>query len=284
MVKGLRITAVVENSASLSNPQVWAQHGLCLHLEADLGAQRMNLLLDTGASSEVTLHNIDIMGIDLQQTDLIILSHGHYDHTGGLLGVLERTGKRTPILAHPDFSHPKLKTRPFLKFIGLPFTVQEAESAGAIMLYSRGSTKLADGIFATGEVRRDTSFEKVEGFRTLKEGELVNDKIMDDQALVIDVEEKGLVVVTGCAHSGIVNTVRQAQRLSGTQEVYAIVGGFHLQGASEERLAATVDELMKLDPQILRPGHCTGAKAICRLMQAFGDRCEPLAAGDVMEL
>jgi 7,8-dihydropterin-6-yl-methyl-4-(beta-D-ribofuranosyl)aminobenzene 5'-phosphate synthase len=121
-----------------------------------------------------------------------------------------------------------------MKFIGLPFTVQEAESAGAVMLYSRGNTKLADGIFTTGEVRRDTSFEKVEDFRTLEAGELVNDVIMDDQALVVDVEEEGLVVVTGCAHSGIVNTVRQAQRLSGVQKVYAILGGFHLQGASED--------------------------------------------------
>jgi len=284
MVKGLRLTVVVENSASLNNPQIWAQHGLCLHLEADLGAQRMNLLLDTGASSEVTLHNIDIMGIDICQTDFIILSHGHYDHTGGLMGVLARVGHRTLVLSHPEISRPKLKTRPFLKFIGLPFTIQDVESVGAVMLYSRGSTKLADGVFTTGEILRDTSFEKVEGFRTLEEGELVNDAMMDDQAMVVDIEEKGLVVITGCAHSGIVNIVRQVQRLSGVQEVYAIMGGFHLQGASEERMETMVDELMKLDPQVLRPGHCTGIKAVCRLKQAFGDRCEPLAAGDVIAL
>jgi 7,8-dihydropterin-6-yl-methyl-4-(beta-D-ribofuranosyl)aminobenzene 5'-phosphate synthase len=162
--------------------------------------------------------------------------------------------------------------------------VQEAESAGAVMLYSRSSTKLAEGVFTTGEIRRDTSFEKVEGFMTLEEGIFKDDAIIDDQAVVVNVQDKGLVVVTGCAHSGIVNTIRHAQRLSGVQEVYAIAGGFHLQGASEERLEMTVDELMKLDPQILRPGHCTGAKAICLLRQAFKDRCEQLAVGDVIEL
>jgi 7,8-dihydropterin-6-yl-methyl-4-(beta-D-ribofuranosyl)aminobenzene 5'-phosphate synthase len=285
MPKKLRLWVVVEDTASSSNPQVMAQHGLCILLEIDLGDRKfMNLLLDTGTTSNGTLHNIDIMGIDLRQTDLIVLSHGHYDHTGGLLGVLQRAGKRTPVIAHPGICNPKLKTRPFLKFIGLPFMIQEAESAGAIMLYSRGCIKLAEGVFTTGEVARDTIFEKVAGFVTLEEGMFKEDAIIDDQALVVNVQDKGLVVISGCAHSGIVNTVRQAQRLSGVSEVYAIVGGFHLHDAGEERLDLTVDELMKLDPKILRPCHCTGTNAICRLLQAFEDRCKPLAAGDVMDL
>jgi len=268
----------------MNNPQVWGQHGLCLALEVNLGTQKMNLLLDCGPSKEVTLHNADVLGIDPSKTDIIVLSHGHYDHTGGLAGVLDRAGKRIPVLAHPDIQSPKLKTRPFLKYIGPPFTAQQAESSGAVMLYSRASTKLAEGIFTTGEIRRDASFEKAEGFATLEAGVFKEDLIMDDQALVVNVQEKGLVIIVGCAHSGIVNTVHQAQRLSGVSEIYAIVGGFHLQGASDERLDSTVNELMKLDPKTLRPGHCTGTKAICRLMQAFKDRCEPLCAGDVIEL
>jgi 7,8-dihydropterin-6-yl-methyl-4-(beta-D-ribofuranosyl)aminobenzene 5'-phosphate synthase len=162
MPEGLRLCVVVDESASSSNPNIRSQHGLCLFLEIDLGDRRfMTLLLDTGVSSEGTLRNIDLMGIDHRQTDLIVLSHGHYDHTGGLLGVLQRAGKRTPVIAHPGICNPKLKTRPFLKFIGLSFTIQEAESAGAIMLYSRGCVKLAEGVFTTGEVARDTIFEKV---------------------------------------------------------------------------------------------------------------------------
>ncbi len=275
---------MVENSASLRNTLIWGQHGLCLHIEADLGGQRMNLLLDCGSSPEVTLHNIDQMGVDLCKIDAIVLSHGHYDHTGGLVGILERAGKRIPVIAHPAINDPKMKTHPFLQFIGLPNTVQQAESAGAVMLYSKSSVKLAEGIFTTGEIRRDTSFERTEGFRTLEAGMFKEDPIMDDQALVVNLRDRGLVVIAGCAHSGIVNTAREAQRQSGVSKVYAIIGGFHLNGASEERLSPTVDELMKMNPKILRPGHCTGAKAVCRLMQAFKERCEPLCAGDVIEL
>jgi 7,8-dihydropterin-6-yl-methyl-4-(beta-D-ribofuranosyl)aminobenzene 5'-phosphate synthase len=284
MAKSLRLNVVVENCASTNRPDVWGQHGLCLSVEADLGAQKMYLLMDCGPSPEVTLHNIDLLGIDLGLTDAIVLSHGHYDHTGGLFGVLVRAGRRIPVLAHPDIQSPKLKTRPFLKYIGPPFTAQQAESAGAVMLYSKTSIKLAEGIFTTGEVQRDTSFEKAEGFRTLEGDAFKEDPIMDDQSLVVNIPDKGLVIIAGCAHSGIINTVQQAQRLSGVSEIYAIVGGFHLLGASDERLDSTVNELMKLNPKVLRPGHCTGARAVCRLMQAFKDRCEPLCSGDVIEL
>jgi 7,8-dihydropterin-6-yl-methyl-4-(beta-D-ribofuranosyl)aminobenzene 5'-phosphate synthase len=284
MPKRLRLSVVVDDSAS-NNPRILAEHGLCILLEIDLWDRGiMKLLLDTGATSDGTLHNIDTMGIDLRQTDLIVISHGHYDHTGGLVGVLQRSGGRTPVIAHPGICNPKLKTRPFLKFIGLPFTIQEAESAGATMLYSRSSVRLADGVFTTGEVARDTIFEKAEGFVTLEEGIFKEDAIIDDQALVINVQDKGLVVISGCAHSGIVNTVHQAQRMSGVSEIYAIAGGFHLHDAGDERLDSTVDEFIKLDPKILRPCHCTGSKAICRLLQVFGDRCKPLAAGDVINL
>jgi 7,8-dihydropterin-6-yl-methyl-4-(beta-D-ribofuranosyl)aminobenzene 5'-phosphate synthase len=285
MPKGLKLWVVVEDSASLSNSLVWAQHGLCLFLEIALGAKgTMNLLLDAGNSAKVTLHNLDALRLNPRSLDFIVLSHGHYDHTGGLLGVLKRAGKRTPILAHPEIFRPKLKITPFLKFIGPPFTSQEAEAVRAVMLYSRSSTALTNGVMTTGEIQRDANFEKVEGFRTVMEDELMEDVMVDDQALVVNIQNKGLVVITGCAHSGIINTILQAQKLSGVQDIYAIVGGFHLHGASEKRLDSTVDELLKLNPQVLLPGHCTGTNAVCRLLQAFEDRCKPLAAGDVIDL
>jgi 7,8-dihydropterin-6-yl-methyl-4-(beta-D-ribofuranosyl)aminobenzene 5'-phosphate synthase len=284
MLQDLRLTIVVENSASLGDTPVWAQHGLSIFLETELGSESMKLLMDTGASSEVMLHNADALNLDLHNLDLISLSHGHYDHTGGLMGILQRLNRRICILAHPDIFAPKLKERPILKFIGPPFTRAEAEAAGAIMLEARGPVAIAPEVMTTGEVPRIESFEKVEGFWTIKDGQYCQDKIPDDQALAIKMESKGLVVITGCAHAGIINTIKHAQKITGVEELYAVIGGFHLMGADEKRIEATAKALQQLDPAIVRPGHCTGQKAVCRLQEALGERCRPLTVGDSIQI
>jgi 7,8-dihydropterin-6-yl-methyl-4-(beta-D-ribofuranosyl)aminobenzene 5'-phosphate synthase len=284
MLQDLRLTIVVENSASISNSSVWAQHGLSIFLELGYGPERMKLLLDTGASSEVMQHNADALHLDLCHLDLICLSHGHYDHTGGLMGVLQRLNGRICILAHPDIFAPKLKERPILKFIGPPFTRAGAEAAGSIMLEARGPVAIAQGVMTTGEVPRIEPFEKVEDFWTIKDGQYCEDKIPDDQALAINMEGKGLVVITGCAHAGIINTIRHAQKITGVEELYAVLGGFHLMGADDKRIDSTAEALHSLDPAIVRPGHCTGQKAVCRLQEALGERCQPLAVGDSIHL
>jgi 7,8-dihydropterin-6-yl-methyl-4-(beta-D-ribofuranosyl)aminobenzene 5'-phosphate synthase len=280
MLQDLRLTIVVENSASPSNSSVWAQHGLSIFLELDYGLENMKLLLDTGASPEVMLHNADALHLDLRQLDLICLSHGHYDHTGGLMGVLQRMNGQVCILAHPDIFAPKLKARPALKFIGPPFTRTQAEAAGAIMLDCRGPVAFAPEAMSTGEVPRLETFEEVEGFWTVRDGQYCQDEIPDDQALAVSMPGKGLVVITGCAHAGIINTIRHAQKITGIEELYAVIGGFHLMGADEKRIDATAEALCELDPAIIRPGHCTGQKAVCRLEEMLGGRCRPLAVGD----
>ena len=284
MLQDLRLTIVVENSASLDNSSLWAQHGLSIFLELNFGLESMKLLWDTGASSEVMLHNADALDLDLCHLDLICLSHGHYDHTGGLMGILQRRNGRVCILAHPDIFAPKLKEQPTLQYIGAPFTRNEAEAAGAIMLDCRSPLDLAPGVMTTGEVARLEAFEKMEGFWTVKEGQYRPDCMPDDQALAINLPGKGLVVVTGCAHSGIINTIRHAQRITGVEELHAVIGGFHLMGADEKRIDATAKALHSLDPAIVRPGHCTGQKAVCRLQEALGERCRPLATGDSIQL
>ena len=284
MLQDLRLTIVVENSASLGDTPVWAQHGLSIFLETKLGSESMKLLMDTGASSEVMLHNADALNLDLCNLDLICLSHGHYDHTGGLMGILQRLNGRICVLAHPDIFAPKLKARPILKFIGPPFTRPEAEAAGAIMLEARGPVAIAPGVMTTGEVPRSESFENVEGFWTVENGQYCQDKIPDDQALAANIKGKGLVVITGCAHAGIINTIKHAQKITGVEELYAVIGGFHLMGADEKRIEATAKALQQLDPAIVRPGHCTGQKAVCRLQEALGERCRPLTVGDSIQI
>ncbi len=278
------MTIVVEDSSTLDHNSLWAQHGLSIFLELKFDQESMRLLWDTGASSEVMLHNAEELNIDLNNLDLICLSHGHYDHTGGLMSILQHRKDRIVILAHPDIFAPKLKTRPLFKFIGLPFSRTQVEAEGAIMIQARGPVAIAPGLMTTGEVARLESFEKVENFRTVRDGQYCQDNIPDDQALAAVLPGKGLVVITGCAHSGIINTIRHAQKITGVEKLYALIGGFHLMDADDGRIDATAEALKGLDPVVVRPGHCTGQKAICRLQEALGGRCLPLAVGDLIQI
>ena len=286
MLQDLKLTIVVENSASLENDSLSAQHGLSILLDLNLGlgSEGMKVLWDTGASPEVMLHNADALHINLDEIDLICLSHGHYDHTGGLLAVLERMGQRVPIIAHPDILAPKLKIHPYLKFIGAPFTQDQLEAAGAVMLYCHSPMTLAPGVMTTGQVPRLEPFETVEGFWTIRDGQYCEDPIPDDQSIAIVLAGKGLVVISGCAHSGIINTIRHAQKITGEDRLYAVIGGFHLMGMGEKRIEDTAQALHNMNPTIVRPGHCTGQKALFRLQEILGERCQPLTVGDSIDL
>jgi len=260
MASRLNLIVVVEDSACQTDTRMWSQHGLCIFMEMDLGSDKKRMLVDTGTSSEVTLHNIDVLNIDLDCLDLIFLSHGHYDHTGGLIGILKRMNRRVLILAHPGIFAPRVKGLPFLKLMGPPFSRTQAEDAGAVMFESRSPVAIAKSVMTTGEVERIVSFEKPEGYWTIQDGLCRPDDIPDDQALIANIEGKGLVVISGCAHAGILNTIRSAQKITGERKLYAVIGGLHLRGADNKRIASTAEALLELDPQIIRPGHCTGQK------------------------
>jgi len=264
----LRITTLSENTAGAGN--LLAEWGLSILVETD----KVNILLDTGASISAS-HNADILGIDLSKIDKIVLSHSHYDHTGGLRQVLRKMRGEVEVIAHPDIWAAKYARRQGKKdrHIGVPFQRQELESLGANFTLTTKPTKITDGIMTTGEIPMVTDFEEIEPDRFFVKEETgwQPDKLLDDQALIINTEQ-GLVIIMGCAHRGIINTLYHAQKLTGTKAIHMVLGGCHLISASKERIRSTTAALRELDIQKLGVSHCTGLPAAVIMAQDFGDR------------
>ena len=262
----LSITTLSENTAGGG---VLAEWGLSILIETDT----MNILLDTGRSISVS-HNADILGVDLGKIDKIVLSHSHADHTGGLREVLRRMRKKVEIIAHPDVWAAKYSRRQGQEdyYIGIPFQRQELESLGASFNLTTESIKITDSIMTTGEVPMVTDFEEIEPNRFFMKEDtgFKPDKLLDDQALVINTEQ-GLVVILGCAHRGIINTLYHAQQLTGVKEIQMVLGGCHLIGATEERIWLTIAALKEMVVQKIGVCHCTGLPAAAIMAQELGD-------------
>ena len=282
LVDAVEITVLVEDS--VAKPDLLAKHGLSLLVRAKMENGDVTIMMDTGPSPDVIIRNVDNMGVNLQNLTAVVLSHGHYDHTGGLIEVLKRIKKPIPVIVHPKLFIPKFGVKPHLRFNGTPFKEVDVEKAGGIILAARNPVTIADGIMTSGEIKRRTAFETVEGFWTVDQGTFIRDSLPDDQALIVNVKDKGLIVISGCAHSGIVNSVLHATRISGVDRLYAVLGGFHLIDADENRIQATIDELRRLNPQLVGPCHCTGLKAVKQFMEVFKDRCKHLQTGSTIKL
>jgi len=283
-VQDVKLTVLIENTKNASNPKLEPKHGLSVYVTATIDNNKVTVLMDTGPSSQKLLHNIKELNINLEKVNAVVLSHGHYDHTGGLIGALEKIGKQVPVVGHPTVFSPKLSMMPYLRLIGAPFRACNVESANGVPILANNPVKIADGITTTGEVPRTTSFEKVSGFWAVHKKSFVDDNMLDDQSLIIDVEGKGLVVLAGCAHSGIINTIKYAKKITGTSKVYAVFGGFHLIGAKENKLQATIDELKLFDPAVVAPCHCTGKIAIKKFAEEFKDRFLSVHTGTVIKI
>jgi len=255
-----------------------AKHGLSILVE--ISKPEVRIMMDTGQSPRILLSNMELLDVSLEKIDAVLVSHGHYDHTGGLLGILKGLKRDAPIIAHPDIFNPKFKLSPNLKYIGSSFTPSELRSYGGVLLSARNSVRIADGVVATGEIERVTPYEKPQGFWTVDNERFKEDTMRDDQALVLDLEHRGLVVVSGCAHAGIINTIKYSQKSMGVKHVHAVIGGFHLKDSKEEIVRKTIDDLTDIDPDFVYPCHCTGSKPIRDLTERFKQRCKPLTTGD----
>jgi 7,8-dihydropterin-6-yl-methyl-4-(beta-D-ribofuranosyl)aminobenzene 5'-phosphate synthase len=280
----VRITTLCENTAGTVD--VVAEYGLGMLIETD----EINILFDTGADISVGL-NAEALNIDLSLVDKIVLSHGHIDHTGGLGRVLEKINGKVEIIAHPDvWSVRYNRSEKGDWFIGIPFRQEQLECMGAIFHLANIPVKITDDIMTTGEIPMINAFENIDppdadgtGWWLKVDNELHPDQVMDDQALIIKTEV-GLVIVLGCAHRGIINTISQAQKLTGIKQVYAVLGGAHLAGTSKERIWQTIGALRDFDVKKIGLCHCTGLPVSAIMAQEFGDRFFFNNAGTVVEI
>ncbi len=278
----IEITAVCEN-AVYGQPGLLAEHGWSAWVDTGRG----KLLWDCGQGMALE-SNARKLGLDLSEAKAILLSHHHYDHTGGLLAALRlsagRSGRPMPVLAHPglfrrdSFSVRKGK-EPSPSF--MPFTREELEAAGAEFDLSSEWRSVAEGVHLTGEVPRETDYETGDSalMRRLPDGSLERDPVTDDQSLVIE-DGDGLAVVLGCSHSGIVNILRHISRKTGKSRFKAVLGGTHLGPLSQSVATKCIDALLEeFDIELLGVSHCTGPKVASRLAQRFGRRFTFFNAG-----
>ena len=275
----LRITTLSENTAG--SRDLLAEWGLSFLIETG----QETILFDTSKTIS-TAHNIDSLGVKFSKINKIVLSHGHFDHTGGLRQILQRIGKDIEVVAHPNVWAPKYRRRKGKKdrYIGIPFERQELESLGAMFVLTSESVKVAENCVTTGEVPMVTDYETIDSGLFVKTSSgWQPDELLDDLSLVIDTEP-GLVVVLGCAHRGVINTLYHARKITGEKPIYAVLGGSHLVSAPRERVQRTVADLKKLDVQKMGLCHCTSLPAISTLAHEFGDRFFFNITGTVFEL
>ncbi len=267
-----------------------AEHGFSMFVEVEVGGRVHRLLFDTGVSPTGAIDNARRLEVDLTTSAAIVLSHGHYDHTTGMSGLLSLLGPAgLPVVLHPEAWTDRRIVIPDGGHRLLPTPSRSAiEGAGFEIVEAARPSFLLDGaVLVTGEVDRTMNFETgFPGHEQLRpSGWAPDPDIRDDQAIVIHVKDRGLVVLTGCGHAGVVNIVRMARALTGVERILAVVGGFHLGGrAFHARIPDTVAALSSLSPEYLVPAHCTGFEAAHALAQAFPQRVIPNLVGTRYEL
>lgn len=265
----------LSRSQELPKDTFAAEHGLSLLITTYRGSESHSVLFDAGYNENGVMHNIDQLGIDIQSVEALVLSHAHMDHAGALHAILNRISKPIFLVVHPEiFSYPRCLEQKDGKRLFFPRTLDKEAitSTDFKLVESKSPTLLAnDTIAVTGEVERTTDFEKgLPNAYMQVDGQYQIDHILDDQSLIVKLKNNRLVLITGCCHAGIINTIRFAQKMTGIDNVHGLLGGLHLSGPFFETvIEQTVDALKEIDPEVMVPMHCTGWKAVKKLADAF---------------
>ncbi len=266
----------------------FAEHGFSMLLRMYNHEKTWTILFDTGVSSNGVIINAKRMGIDLSKVSYVVLSHGHYDHFGGLQAIVKEVNKiNLPIITHENM----IKRRGTASLKGEireypPFPTLEQLTPAKIINTKEHHLIANNLVCITGEIPRKVTFEK-----GLMHNKIYRDNswqpdplVLDDRALVVNIKDKGLVVISGCAHAGIINTIKYAQQITGQTKVHAILGGFHLAGKEfEKRIEPTIGELNKINPEFIVPSHCTGWRALSLIAQTFPEAFVYNSVGNIYQ-
>ena len=294
-------TSIVKRPPMISNQTISkspiAEHGFSALLEISYvheNATKSNkFLFDTGVSKDGIVYNSDVLGINLRDIEKIVLSHGHFDHISGLISILRRLKKSVEIIVHSQAFLRRWLVYPNGNKARMDFlNEEEINQAGGIirkidkisflprkenMLSKKGTDHQNNRVMISGEIPRVTKFEK--GFSLQykekdNENDLIPDPLVcDDQALIMNVKNKGLVILTGCGHAGIINTINFAKKVTGIERIYCVIGGFHLSGHDyEDSIPLTLAELTKVNPHYIIPCHCTGWKATNKIIDMMPEK------------
>lgn len=280
MSNSIKVTVLVENTAEGRN--ICGEHGLAYLIEFD----GKKILFDAG-QTDLVVKNALAMGKGLSNLDGIVLSHGHYDHTGGLNAVLDQVGGDVDIYLHPAAIGAKYKLTAEGESVDIGMSDKAIESIKTgrkikSCQWTEKPTRIAEVLMVTGFVPRKTDFEDSGGAFYIDSDCKAKDIIADDQSLFFE-SSKGVVVVLGCCHSGVVNTLDYIAEVSGFEKIYAVIGGMHLLRAKDKRLEKTVEVFKKYDVQIIAPAHCTGMKAAAKFWNAFSEKCVECNVGSKFE-
>ncbi len=274
----IRATILSENSV-YHKPRLMAEHGWSVFVETG----RDKILFDTG-QGQVLLHNARELGVDIEAASSVVLSHRHWDHTGGLRDVVSLTNG-IDVFAHSGLFKESFRLDNGDAIpAGIPFGRGELESMGARFRFNRYFTEIADSVHLTGEVPRTTPFERGDRRLVARTGSgFCQDPILDDQALIIAMES-GLFVLLGCCHAGLVNTLKHVVEKTGQSRIDTLMGGTHLGALPEKECVASIEALKDFDIGRIGVSHCTGAKPALRLEREFGDRFFFCSTGEVITI